>query len=55
MRRQRHPGLQAKPVQGSPDIDEARVDQRYRMTYERRGDTLMLHNVGAHNATLKNP
>jgi mRNA-degrading endonuclease RelE of RelBE toxin-antitoxin system len=51
----RHPGLQTKPVQGAPGIYEARVDRRYRLTYERRGDTFILRNVGPHDAALKRP
>jgi mRNA-degrading endonuclease RelE of RelBE toxin-antitoxin system len=51
----RHPSLQTKPVRGAPGIYEARVDQRYRLTYERRGDVFVLRNVGGHDSTLKNP
>ena len=51
----RHPSLQTKPIRGAPGIYEARVDQRYRLTYERRGDVFVLRNVGAHDSTLKNP
>jgi hypothetical protein len=51
----RHPGLQAKGVKGAADIFEARVDYQYRMTYQRRGDWLIMRNVGAHNDVLDNP
>jgi mRNA-degrading endonuclease RelE of RelBE toxin-antitoxin system len=51
----RHPSLQTKPIRGAPGIYEARVDQRYRLTYERRRDVFVLRNVGAHDPTLKNP
>jgi addiction module RelE/StbE family toxin len=52
----RHPSLQTKPIEGAPGIYEARVDQRYRMTYERLPqDTLQLRVVGKHEETLKKP
>jgi mRNA-degrading endonuclease RelE of RelBE toxin-antitoxin system len=51
----RHPSLRAKPIQGTPGLYEARVDQKYRMTYERDGDRLVLRKVGDHDPTLKNP
>ena len=52
----RHPSLQTKPIQAAPGIYEARVDQSYRLTYERLpGDILKLRVVGRHDETLKNP
>ena len=51
----RHPGLRAKRLSGHRDIFYARVDRDYRITYERRGDLLILRNVGRHDETLKNP
>lgn len=52
----RHPSLQAKPVQGIRSIYEARIDQSYRMTYQRLpDDVLLLRVVGRHDETLKNP
>ncbi|GAB4578991.1 MAG: hypothetical protein Fur0022_17280 [Anaerolineales bacterium] len=52
----RHPSLQTKPVQRAIGIYEARVDQSYRLTYERlSGDILQLRVVGKHDETLKNP
>lgn len=51
----RHPGLQAKRVQGSDDVFEARVDQRYRLTYQRQGEWLVLRNVGPHEDVLDRP
>jgi mRNA interferase RelE/StbE len=56
----RHPGLRTKPIRGlssgSPKIYEARIDQSYRFTYERKeGDVLLLRNVGEHDITSKNP
>lgn len=52
----RHPSLQTKPIQGAAGIYEARVDQNYRMTYERLADdTLFLRVVDKHDDALKNP
>jgi len=50
-----HPGLRAKRLSGHRDIFYARVDRNHRLTYERRGDVLILRNVGRHDETLKNP
>ena len=51
----RHLGLQARRLSGHGDMFYARVDQNHRITYERRGDTLVLRSVGRHDETLKNP
>jgi mRNA interferase RelE/StbE len=52
----RHPSLRTKPVQGVRGIYEARVDQAYRLTYQRLpDDVLLLRVVGKHDETLKNP
>jgi len=51
----RHPGLQAKRVKGTADIFEARVDYQYRMTYQRRGDWLIMRNIGPHDNVLDKP
>jgi len=52
----RHPSLQAKPVQGIRGVYEARVDQSYRMTYQRLPDDILLMRVvEKHDETLKNP
>lgn len=52
----RHPSLRSKPIEGAPGIFEARVDQKYRMTYERlAGDVLQMRVVGKHNEALKKP
>lgn len=51
----RHPGLRAKRLSGHRDIFYARVDRDHRITYERRGDLLVLRNVGHHAEALKNP
>jgi len=51
----RHPGLRARRLSGHRDIFYACVDREHRITYERRGDLLILRNVGRHDETLKNP
>lgn len=51
----RHPGLRSHPVQGHLGIFEAYVDDKYRMTYERQGDILIMRNVDNHDECLKNP
>ena len=52
----RHPSLQAKPIHHAPGIYECRVDQNYRLTYERlEEDILYLRVVGPHDETLARP
>ena len=51
----RHPGLRSHPVLGHPGIFEAYVDDKYRMTFERRGDVFIMRNVDNHDECLKNP
>ena len=53
----RHPGLQTKRIQGLGDreIFEALLDQKVRFTFQIQGDVLILRNIDAHDACLKNP
>ena len=51
----RHPGLRAHPVRSHPGIFEAYVDDKYRMTFERRGDVFIMRNVDNHDECLRNP
>jgi hypothetical protein len=51
----RHPGLKNHPVQSALGIFEASVESHYRLTYERRGDVLLLRNVDKHDDRLRNP
>jgi mRNA-degrading endonuclease RelE of RelBE toxin-antitoxin system len=52
----RHSSLQTKPIQGARGLYEARIDQSYRMTYQRLpNDVLLLRAAGEHDETLKNP
>ncbi len=51
----RHPGLKTHQLESHPGIYEARVDDKYRMTYERQGNKLIMRNVDNHDECLKNP
>lgn len=51
----RHPGLKTHPVQSAPGIYEASVNSHYRMTYERKGESLVVRNVDNHDECLRNP
>ena len=52
----RHPSLQTKPIQGVPGIYEARVDQNYRITYERLpGYKVRMRTIGKHEEALRHP
>ena len=51
----RHPGLRSHPIEGIRATFEAYVDVKYRMTFERRGDMLLMRNVDNHDECLKNP
>jgi mRNA-degrading endonuclease RelE of RelBE toxin-antitoxin system len=51
----RHPGLRSHPLEGAGDIFEAYVDAKYRLTFERRGNILIMRNVDNHDECLKNP
>jgi len=51
----RHPGLKSHPVESAPGIFEAYVNRKYRMTYERRGNTFVMRNVDNHDECLKSP
>ena len=51
----RHPGLRSHPVESAPGINEAYVDHRYRMTFERTGDVFIMRNVDNHDDCLRQP
>jgi len=51
----RHPGLRTHPVRTHPGVFEAYVDDKYRMTFERRGDIFIMRNVDNHDECLRNP
>jgi mRNA-degrading endonuclease YafQ of YafQ-DinJ toxin-antitoxin module len=51
----RHPGLRSHPVEGAPGIYEAYVDRKYRLTFARRGNNLILRNIDNHDECLRKP
>ena len=51
----RRPGLRSHPVDSAPGVFEAYVDRKYRMTFERRGDTFVMRNVDNHDECLRDP
>ena len=51
----RRTGLRSHPVESAPGIFAAYVDRKYRMTFERRGDTFIMRNVDYHDNYLNNP
>ncbi|HAS05075.1 MAG TPA: hypothetical protein DCR71_04925 [Dehalococcoidia bacterium] len=51
----RHPGLRSHPIEKVPGIFEANVDDKYRMTFERKGEVFILRNIDNHDECLKNP
>lgn len=51
----RHPSLRVKKIQETDNIWEARAGLSIRLTFEMHGDLMILHNVGPHDKTLKNP
>lgn len=51
----RHPGLRSHPMKGHSGVFEAYVDDKYRMTFTREGDTFIMRNVDNHDECLKNP
>jgi len=51
----RPPGLRSHPVDSAPGIFEASVGRKYRLTFERHGDTLIMRNVDNHDECLRNP
>jgi mRNA-degrading endonuclease RelE of RelBE toxin-antitoxin system len=51
----RHPSLRVHPIRGAANIYEARVDQKYRLSFEFDGEKKTLRNVDNHDDCLKNP
>lgn len=50
-----HPSLRVKRMQGTAGIWEARASDALRFTFERKGDRVVLRNVGRHDPTLREP
>ena len=51
----RHPSLRVKRIQGTKGIYEARVDDKYRMSFEFDGPDKIMRNIDDHDACLRNP
>ena len=51
----RYPSLHVKRIRGTERIWEARVSRGCRMTFQIQEDTILLRNMGEHDATLKKP
>jgi len=51
----RHPGLQSHPIQSIPGVYEAYVDDKYRITYDRKGNIFTIRNVDNHDECLRSP
>lgn len=49
-----HPSLRIHKMEGHPDIWEMRVTTHIRITFIRKGDTIILRKIGSHHI-LKNP
>lgn len=50
-----HPSLRIRKIQGVENIYEGRVDRKYRFSFQRESDDVILHNVYNHDECLKNP
>ena len=50
-----HPSLRAKKMQGKEDIWEASISDNYRITFNIKGNTIVLRKIGTHDKTLRNP
>ncbi len=51
----RYPGLHSHVVAGIRDVFEAYVDDKYRITFEHRGNLYIMRNVDNHDECLRNP
>jgi mRNA-degrading endonuclease RelE of RelBE toxin-antitoxin system len=51
----RHPSLQIHPIKGIQGIYEARIDRKYRMSFQFDGENKVMRNVDNHDECLKNP
>ncbi len=55
VRDMRYPALRVKKIKGTEYIWEARVSRSLRMTFQIKGDTIILRNIGQHDETLRRP
>ena len=50
-----HPSLRVKKIKSAEGIWEVSITRQYRITFEIKGDAVVLRRVGSHNKTLKRP
>ena len=50
-----HPSLRVKKIQGKEDIWEASISDNYRITFNIKGNTIVLRKIGTHDKPLRNP
>ena len=51
----RHSSLRIKKIKSAKGIWEGSIDKKYRFTFERGKDTIILRVIGTHNEVLKHP
>ena len=51
----RHPSLRIKKIAGTPDIWEASLTMKYRITFQISEGVIILRVIGEHEKTLRNP
>ena len=51
----RHPSLRIKKIAETPDIWEASITMKYRITFQISEGVIILRVIGEHEKTLRNP
>jgi len=51
----RHPSLRIKKIAGTPDIWEASLAMKYRITFQISEGVIILRVIGEHEKALRNP
>jgi mRNA interferase RelE/StbE len=51
----RHPSLRIKKIVGTPDIWEASITMKYRITFQISKGVIILRVIGEHDKALRNP
>lgn len=51
----RHPSLRIKKIKSARGIWEGSINKKYRFTFEREKNTIILRVIGIHNEVLKHP
>jgi len=50
-----HPSLRVKKIVGAPDIWEASITMKYRITFQISEGVIILRVIGEHDKALRNP